>query len=446
MFSSLIQLSLESCLVRPNQLFELLHDDKRFASLRQLQLSDNNLTEVHTDIGMGLPRLVSVNLLDISNNKFRNLSCFASFTAIFPALTSISLQANCIKSIGDLPKDMCIFPQIHTLNLSQNSISSFTFIDELPKHFPNLKSLHITQNPFFTTDHATASADPKATDKKYYLTLARLASLQSLNYTKISARDREEGEIYYLSVADDAIKGYVESAKDRKTAIEQAKISFPRYEDLARKYGNNSLAEKFLSDKTADVEKSPRTASEIAYPAGSLGARIVTATFYMADTNPNVSATIKLPSTVPATRVMALLTQHISFKDCIRPLRFRLIYESNELDPVDTTTDSTTRSATYGRKLTLEQKRALWQEWGDWDADAMLRISPSEDARSPSSEDHQSHDEGEHWIEEGKICIKDGRRFKHREVEIPPALKRPWGDWLDDSKEVRIRIEPYKRS
>lgn len=442
--SNLTQLSLESCLLRPEQLSGILRSAATFASLQQLNLSDNNLSEVPQSTYTGSLCQNTLGTIDLSNNQFKDLSCISSLTNVFTSLHSISFQGNRIERLSDASD--CAFTQIKTLNLSQNNIGSFTFVDAIPEHFPNLESLHITQNPFFTIDHATAAQDPKATDKKFYLTIARVRSLKTLNYTKVTARDREEGEIYYLSVADDTIRKSIDSVNDRHQAVEQAKDLFPRYEELARKYGNESLNEKYLSDKTVNVGQGVQANLTAEYPAGSLGARIVTATFYMADKNPTAPTTMKFPSSIPVTRIMALLVQHAAFKDQIRPLSFRLIYESSELDPVDSTADSTTRSATYGRKLTLEQKRALWQEWGDWDADLAVKKLLDEEAHNSGLEEQQSRDGDEHWVEDGKVCIKGGRRFKLREVEIPPALKRPWGDWLDGAKEVRIRIEPYQRS
>lgn len=366
----------------------------------------------------------------------------------FPHLQSISLQANLIESIGSFSKDTGAFLQIQSMNLSRNHILSFAFIDRLPKHFPGLKSLHITQNPFFTPDHAAAMEDGKASDKKYYLTLARLASLQVLNHAKISARDREEGEIYYLSIADESIKKQIGSAESQQDAVQQVRKLFPRYEELAQKYNHESLAEQYLSNKDGNAEERAKAAAKTEYPAGSLGARIVTATFYLPGKKTAASTSLRLPSTVPVTQVMALLMQHPTFRGSLGPLRFKLIYESKELDPIDTTTESTTRSATYGRRMTLEQRKALWQEWGDWDADAIvdnLSQEKAADAEPNGQRSSNAYGKGEHWIEDGKICLKEGRRFKFREIEIPPALKRPWGDWLEGSKEVRIRIEPYER-
>ena len=80
------------------------------------------------------------------------------------------------------------------------------------------------------------------------------------------------------------------------------------------------------------------------YPPGSLGARLVNARFYVAapvanstKSNINLSrgaeTTLCLPSTLPVTRIMAVLLSEPAFRGILRPLQFRLVFESTELDP-----------------------------------------------------------------------------------------------------------------
>lgn len=324
----------------------------------------------------------------------------------------------------------------------------------IPRLFPNLLSLQITQNPLFQQDTVATSDNSRTSDKSFYLTLARLPTVEILNYTKITARDRQEGELYYLSIAEKDLKQFLSSGVMTNDMAEQANQAHPLYQTLTNKHGRESVIDRSLSKVNGDGDVSATndasSISESLFPPGSLGSRLVKATFYVpqAASQPkqgshsrsdNAKATMTLPSTLPVKQVMAMLLRRPEFSGCLRPLQFNLIFESKELDPVDTTTESSTRSATYGKKLTAEQKQTLWKEWGDWDADTLveqaLQLAQNGDASKMAPEE-------DHWTEDGKFCIRNGRKWKRREVDIPHSLKRAWGDWIDDTREVTVRLEP----
>ena len=443
-------LHLDECFLSPGQLSLLLHESSGFPGLEELHLSGNQLTTLLESESHHQPQIKNLKSLVLENNLFENLECITEAAKLFPNLESISLQANQISSIGmTLTKSQQRFQQIVALNLSSNKIDSYTFLDELPACFPNLSSLRVTSNPLFA--QTTATNYPRASDKSYYLSLARIPTLKTLNYATITPRDRDEGEIYYLSVAEKEFQALFRIGKDRGSLAKEARKLYPRYETLCEKHSRDSIVQQLLEprdDKDGQRRHLMETA-ESTYPAGSLGARLVQATFYIPGKEvsdpPLANAICQLPSSLASTRLMSLLLRHSSFEGHLRPLQFKLWYESKELDPVDTTAESTTRSAVYGKDLTFEQKRAIWQEWGDWDADAIVEeaLRKQESSSNDSPGTPASKEKEEHWTEDGKFLIREGRRWKRREVEIPQALKRPWGDWIDDAKEVTIRIEPF---
>lgn len=394
----------------------------------------------------------------LENNCFTDLDCLDSITNLFPQVKAVSLQANRISKLnqqGSSPRRA--YPQVEVLNISHNLVGSYAFIDSLPQVLPSLSSLRITKNPLFENIEQATVDDPRASDKSFYLTLARVPTLTTLNYAKINARDRQEGEIYYLSVADKELNALFSTSRntDRATIEAEAKRLHPHYQRLAAKYDRESLIEQ-LSDTTkvhGEVRIDALKPTEQVYPPGSLGARLVTATFYMVATNVasrrSADITLRLPSSLPAARLMSVLLQHPAFKSHLKPLQFNLIYESTELDPVDTTAESTTKSAVYGKKLTAEKKRSLWREFGDWDADAIVDNALQREAKlvkSNASDQVGARVMDEHWTEDGEFLMREGRKWKKREIEIPYALKRPWGDWIEDAKEIRVRIEPFQRT
>lgn len=447
-FSRIKELHLAECLITPVQFCQLLSDSGRFTSLEELYLSQNQLNSL-LQTGMSQVCIKNLKSLILENNLFETLDCIASANRMFPNLQSVSLQGNRVAQVG-LETQEGAFSQITTLNLSQNVIASFAFIDNLPQKFPNLSSLRITDNPLLLRSEFNNVNDPRASDKSYYLTLARLPSLLTLNYAKISSRDREEGEIYYLSVAEKGLKSLFAASKDPTELVHTAKSLYPRYQKLTEKYFRDSIIDQYLASFRADEGETTNLFKDTqsAHPAGSLAARIVNATFYIpSDTSapvPVVEVELRIPSTLPVTRLMSILLQNANFRPYVKPMCFKMIYESKELDPDDTTAEGSTKSSIYGKNLSPEEKRAIWKEWGDWDADAIVEQElHARENNNASKHQATSNERVEHWSEDGKYCIKEGRRWKRREVEIPRALKRPWGDWIDDAKTVRVRIEPF---
>lgn len=396
----------------------------------------------------------------LENNRFTNLDCLVSITKLFPRVKAVSFQANRVsKTTQQGGLDAFAYPQIETLNVSHNLIDSYAFVNSLPRLLPSLSSLRISNNPLFEQNEPAAVNDPRASDKSFYLTLARIPTLTTLNYAKINARDRQEGEIYYLSIADKELKAFfsapASSDKSKAEVEAEAKRLHPQYEQLATKYDRASVIEQFVrpvdvnDQGNAEILKAP----EQIHPPGSLAARLIKATFYLAETTrtgiAGAATTMRLPASLPATRLMSIVLRDPAFHDHLKPLQFNLIYESAELDPVHTTAEGTSKSAVYGRKLAPEEKRSLWKEFGEWDADSIVEDALRRDSE-PLDSDTQDKSGAkpmeEHWTEDGKFLVREGRKWKRREVEIPHALKRPWGDWLEDAKEVRIRIEPFERT
>ncbi|KAK5947179.1 hypothetical protein PMZ80_001326 [Knufia obscura] len=451
------ELHLEECLLTADEICDMFKDSSDFSSLQELYLSGNGLSTLEPTNKRPLPCIRNVRSVVLENNHFTDLECLASITRLFPQVKALSLQGNHISMIGQKSSPTgCTYPQIEALNISHNRIDSYACIDSLPQLLPSLSSLRITNNPLFDQSEQAAAKDPRASDKSFYLTLARVPTLTTLNHAKINARERQEGEIYYLSIAEKELGAVFSANKDKNKAeiIAEAKSLHPQYQPLTLKYDRPSIIEQFLNPLEVNGKASTDAfkAPEQIYPPGSLGARLVTATFYITTRgteNTAAEITLRLPSSLPATRVMSILLQHPAFQADLRPLQFNLVYESTELDPVDTTAESTTKSAIYGKKLTAEEKRSLWKGFGDWDADAIVDDALQQQADLANGD---VQDQGgakamdEHWTEDGAFLIREGRKWKRREIVIPHALKRPWGDWIEDAKEVRIRIEPFERT
>jgi hypothetical protein len=374
----------------------------------------------------------------LDNNLFTSLAFLPDVMHAFPNLKTLSLQGNQINSIGllshlGLDREATSFPQLVSLNLSHNLIADYAFIDALPQVFPGLTSLRVSNNPFFSsgtiTHHATydkipyketltsstastpphlISASPRTSrpDAPYSLTLARIPTLLSLNHSTITSRDREEAEIYYISIAERELSAALAETpvSSRERHVSGAKRQYPRYEELCRKYERESV---FNKKQLASKE----TPAQTSYAPGTLGVRLVKTHFYIPqkDEGSRASSSVipttfsrLIPRTISVYTLKALLARTFS----LPALQFRLIYESPELDPV---------VAPRGGN-----DRANWDTWGDWDLD--------------------------HPLKDPDAVEKQGKKWKKREVEILDGT-REWAFYIEDGViDATIRIEPLKHA
>jgi tubulin-specific chaperone E len=406
-----------------------------FPSLKTLTLSSNNL-KIFPEVSTSNISHSATNVatLTIENNIFESLECLPAIHRAFPSLKTLSLQGNRISKIGFLGEDGRSYPDLDTLSLSRNQISDYVFVDALPTIFPHLISLRISNNPLHELSDNSSAAFNKSrqSDATYFLTLARIRTLKTLNYTTITTRDREEGEIYYIYVAEKDIEpSFRTVANDPaalKKAAEAARTKYPRYEELCNIYDRESLIIRYLS---APMELDVQASAAPTYPPGALGARLIRTTFYLPTTNfnPNIilksppsATTLKLaershthilPRTIDVYRLKALVSRELG----LPPLQFKLIYESPELDPV---------------KEDINQN-ATWDDWGDWDVD--------DDFSDSQSRDHETEAENdkEKWVH--GVLFRDGGKWKRREIELLDGF-REWGFLVEDRvREARVRIE-----
>ena len=459
-FRSIEELYLNENLLTPNQIIEILFFQHHcnFESLRTLSLSLNELGNLEADGDAQSLRCSSLTSVILENNKFEDLSFLPILFGLFPSLASLSLQGNAISCLGLDPS--VSFPTFETLNLAGNKISDYSFIDDLPKLFPNLTSLRISRNPLYLQSHSqdevddlssgargSQAASAKSDSTSYYLTLARIPSLKSLNYTTITQRDREEGEIYYLSVAEKEIRSLLEGSDAQDTPSREGKValarqSHPLYSPLCVKYDREDIIQAFLEAQS--TTKAPITSTETkshleTYAPGTLGSRLVDAYFYIASPSSSTAPPFHrpLPTTISVYHLKSLIARHFH----LPALSFKLIYESHEYDPVEPIHSTRNRGA--GGAGSNEE---AWAGWGDWDVD------------NSEEEDHDDEivdveDGGELGSSMPGFIMREGHRFKKRETEILDGM-RPWGDFLDVDtaaiggkrrRDVRVRVEPMER-
>lgn len=324
-----------------------------------------------------------------------------------PNLKRLILRGNNIYTVfasqsGD-DKDKSTFQFSRTLtylDVSQNKIDSWQFINDLVTAFPGLNSLRISGNPLHDRAVAPTSVTglpekPMTVDEAFMLTLARLENLTSLNYSKITPQDRNNAELYYLSLIGKELSA--------SSASDEARIlgMHPRYSALCDIYGVPTIVRKSEGFQGSNIKP------------GSVAARLVNFEFYQASSASTSETAIKvasksclIPKTFDTYKIKTIVSRLFS----LAPLQFRLVWETEEWDPV-------------------EEFNILGGE--EWDSD------DEGDHQNKNCERYgQNNDRTELTVVKA-----DGSKFIRREVELVDSARQV-GFWFDDHTDrVRVRVE-----
>lgn len=332
----------------------------------------------------------TITALTLDDNEIDSLSSVRKLAAL-PNLERLSLRGNYIDTINHpgIEEPIRFSPSLHTVDLSNNKINSWSFINDLPTVFPGLQSLRISGNPLYGQPVASSTITnmperPMTVDEAYMLTLARLSPIQVLNYGNITPQDRGNGELYYLSLIGKELSVTPEDAE------QQILAAHTRYPELCEKYGEPIVRRAEAS--TQDETVNPR----------SVAARLVKMVFRLSSTSssssssssPSPAETTKakeVPLSFDTYQIKAIVSRTFG----LPPFEFRLIWETDELDPA--------------HQDSMEEDR--------WDSE---------------------YDEmGNGPVNAG---IGDDTKFVKREVELVDST-RDIGFWLQDIPEARIRVD-----
>ncbi|KAL2002688.1 hypothetical protein VTN02DRAFT_6171 [Thermoascus thermophilus] len=401
-FDGITELHLDEILLSWDEIAALSH---QFPSLTSLSASTNQISTISTPLSSTIRRLT------LENNEIETLASIRPLTAL-PNLERLSLRGNDIRTVSPGTDDDAPFRfprSLRFLDVSHNRIGSWTFVNALPTLFPGLESLRISDNPLYDGPAAPSSVTghpdrPMTMDEAFMLTLARLASVTTVNYSRVSPQDRTNGELYYLSLIGKELSAAPETQEPGILA------RHPRYRELCDLYGPPAITR--AGDAGATLN--PR----------SLAARLVTFRFYLSSSSSSSSSsrspdrvgtdddaggpqehTQEIPRTFDTYRIKALVSRVFG----LPPLRFRLVWETEEWDPVD--------EADVGED--------------EWDSSA------EEDAEG--AEDAEGKDAGEEEGEGG--AGEDGTKLVKREVELVDSTRQVGFLLSDDLREARVRVE-----
>lgn len=297
---------------------EICHIAERFLVLNSLFSSANQLSSLSS-----IPRarftstLVSVHM---EFNEFTSIADVAPLVAI-TTLRNLHFKGNKISCIApDTPpatKTPVFTENLHYLDISYNQVSSWAFIDALPESFPGLTSLRFAHNPIYDNPEldaqgaaATASANAgKAgtnTDEAYMLLLARLPpSVKTINFSTVTAADRCNAEMFYLSRIARQLASVPQSAEGTVLA------SHRRWTELCELYGEPVVVRR--------RETNPNF----------LEARLIGVEFYTAGPQRVVKAA-RIPRAFDIYAVKGIAGKLFG----LSPLKMRLVWETGEWDPV----------------------------------------------------------------------------------------------------------------
>lgn len=302
---NLTTLGLKNTLIDESEAGDLLG---HCTSLLHLSLANN---EYDHPLNLRLPQ--KLNTLDLAGNNFTHLSDLRYAVSSHPDLQTMILKQNWITAVS-ADSDSALSFSINELDLSYNCIPSFEFVDALqPTNFPALRHLRLTGNPLYQN---LLSADGKALTPAdgHILTVARLSQLESLNYSKITEKERLNAETYYLGQIA------AEIAHAPKGAEAEVISRHWRYRELCKEYGEPVI---------------PRQAKTDAVNPNSLAARLVRIEFTCANdlvSNPGGRSWVEeLPKSLSIYALLGVVGKRFEQM----PLDLRLIVETTEQDPAE---------------------------------------------------------------------------------------------------------------
>ncbi|KAK0880975.1 hypothetical protein LTR87_005282 [Friedmanniomyces endolithicus] len=301
-FNSIRTLSLSNVLLDwGTELAPLLQDC--FPGVQALAATNNEWSS--TPCNDGLPS--GLKTLDLSNNAFTSL---ADLPGVANSGVETLVLKNCnvttVSSSAD-SKHLPIFASVQELDVRHNNIIDWTFFNQLPATFPALKHLRTTGNPLYT-NLMTHDTKLLTAEDGYMLTIARLPDLETLNYSRVTEKDRLNAETYYLSLI-------AAELSSTSTDVEAAGVRerHPRFAALCETYGEPTITRKTV---LADGEVDPN----------SLAARLVRITF--------VSGAVTWVEELPKSLSVYALLGIVGKKLGVIPLRLRFIMETGEQDSV----------------------------------------------------------------------------------------------------------------
>ncbi|KFA52493.1 hypothetical protein S40293_05646 [Stachybotrys chartarum IBT 40293] len=297
LFQTVEELSIEDGYLSWEQLGSIA---RRCPSLQTFNGGTNQLSVLPSVDFLNLSATLTSLYLEF--NEFTALSDLANLTPL-TALRNLHLKGNSISALSAPGSAPPVFTSSLTyLDISYNDVQSWSFVDGLPALFPGLTALRLSHNPVY--DEHESDSKASSSEETHMFTIARLASLRSLNFTRITTADRTNAEMFYLSRIAKQLADVAESAEATVLALH------PRYKELCDMYGEPDVIRR--------QEINP----------AFLEARLVKVTFHHPRTGQK--SVSRIPKSFDIYAVKGIAGKLFS----LTPLQVDLIWETGEWDPV----------------------------------------------------------------------------------------------------------------
>ncbi|RKF58752.1 Tubulin-specific chaperone E [Erysiphe neolycopersici] len=279
-----------------------------FSNLETLTASSNYLKSLSCQLKDD--SLVS---LALENNEFESLEDLHPLTKS-KSLKTLLLKGNKINRVTrnlNSVIDMKFGNKVEYVDLSYNAINSWSFIDELPVIFPGLTGLRISNNPLYPNPLLNPSFQDS--EENFMITVGRIGTLKSLNFSKITCIERNNAEIYYLSRIAQELAEVAEDESD--IVLSRHK----RYEELCNNWGPPTISRKGIRSHDSSL---------------TVEGRLIKFTFKymnMHKEGESISTICReIPKSIDVYRVKGLVGKLFG----ISVIDLRLIWETGEWDPV----------------------------------------------------------------------------------------------------------------
>ncbi|KAI5250399.1 hypothetical protein E4T43_00340 [Aureobasidium subglaciale] len=305
--------SLDHMLCAGEELENLLHSMPR---IKELSASSNQLGSLDN---CGLPSTLTSVVLE--DNAFSSLEDIKHLKECCPHLQTLGLKNNQIADATKSKYTTATFKLPETIvdmDLAYNNMTSWDLINHLAAIVPGLEHLRIAHNPLFSSLRS-ADGKPLTSADGYMLTIARLPQLETLNYSKITDKERINSESYYLSQIGRELSL---APKEKEKEILSA---HPRWKGLCEEYGEPKVERK--------------TENEV--DPNSLAARLLDCTVYSPTAvnvvnlpNEQDPLLVEIPKSCSIYKVHGVIGRRLG----VEPYKLRLILETGEKDRVDMAT------------------------------------------------------------------------------------------------------------
>ncbi|KAJ7681776.1 hypothetical protein B0H17DRAFT_1075669 [Mycena rosella] len=159
----------------------------------------------------------TIETINLDSNNLRNWVDICDALRPYSSLDRVVLTSNKIDKIPPVETKETL--EVKHLSLSFNRLESWSDIDALSGWCPTLATLTLIGNPLFD--------DPVHARNSRQFAVARIPSLVALDAASISAKERTDCELFYLS--------YI--ARHGPKSEDDRNLAHPRWADLCQKHG-----------------------------------------------------------------------------------------------------------------------------------------------------------------------------------------------------------------